>query len=154
MTTVLYNSNYLHPDELTGILEYETKVCGIVNNNPVGRRAVPQETFELYRDNDRTLRVFVKTPDLDIVNLAGAVGVLTIKPNKDATSPIITKRTTVPTEGQIGAADMGEMYFFIVPADTVTLDIQQYVFSVNVSLSNSKTYTVLEGTINLLQPVG
>jgi uncharacterized protein YlzI (FlbEa/FlbD family) len=46
------------------------------------------------------------------------------------------------------------MFFYLVPADTVSLEIRQYVYDVKVTLLTGKKYTVLEGVINLLEPVG
>lgn len=153
MPVVLYDTTQLHPDDLTGILVSENRMCGIVNNYPVGRYAVPYEEIQLYANNNRTFRVFVKTPPLDVVNVAGAVGVLTVSPDKGVAA-VITKHTNVVGEGQIGAADQGEMFFYLVPADTVALDIRQYMFDVRVTLVTGKTYTIIEGVIDLLQPVG
>jgi len=153
MPVVLYDASQLHPGDLTGILVAETRMCGVVNNYPIGRNAVPYEEIQLYANNNRTFRVFIRTIALDVVDLTGAVGVFTMKP--DFSSPVVVvKHTDVAGEGQIGAADQGEMFFFLVPADTATLDIRQYVFDVKVTLSTGKTYTVLTGVLNLLQPVG
>lgn len=153
MPVYLYNTNNLHPDDLNGSEVAEIKLYGIVNNYPIGRKAVPYETMELYANNDRILRVYVKTPCLNVVNITGAVGVLTIKPSFSSTA-VITKSTAVPAQGMIGAADEGEMFFYIVPADTASLDIRQYVFDVKITLSTGKKYTVISGLINLIQPVG
>ena len=152
--TVLYDASKLHPDDLTGILTSETRMCGIVNNYPVGRRVVPYEEIQLYASDNRTLRVFVKTPNLDIVDLTGAVGVLSVRTEKGAVATVVVKHTNVPAEGQIGAANEGEMFFYLVPADTSALDIRQYVFDVRVTLLTGKVYTVLDGTIDLQKPVG
>jgi len=155
MVQVLYDPTQLHPGELTGILTSETKLCGIVNDRPLRwrRSKVPFEKIELYADNDRTLRVFIKDGDLNIIDLTGATLVLTVKVTKDGTV-VFTKSTANPTEGQIGAADEGEAFFYIVPSDTATLDIRQYVYDIEVTLSSGKKYTVLEGILDLLQPVG
>lgn len=154
MPVYLYDTTQLHPDDLMGELVSENRMCGVVNNYPIGRTAVPYEEIQIYANNNRTLRVFVKTPDLNIVNLTGAVGVFSVKTDKSSSTTLISKHTNVPAEGQIGAADQGEMFFFLIPSDTATLDIRQYVFDVKVTLSNTKVYTVLEGTIDLQQPVG
>jgi hypothetical protein len=154
MPVVLFKANVLHPNDLTGILEFETQMCGVVNNYPVGRSAVPFETINLYANSDRTLRVYIKTPELNIVNLAGATGVLTVKTDKKAVVSAIVKSTSDPSQGAIGSADQGEMFFYLVPSDTEPLDIRQYVFDVKVTLSTGKSYTVLEGVINLEEPVG
>jgi len=151
---VWYDPSQLHSDELLGVLVSRTSCVGIINRYPVRRSAVPYEAIELYADNDRTLRVFVKDADLDIIDLTGATAVFTMKETKQSTIPSVQKSTAVPAQGQIGAADEGEVLFFILPADTASLDIRQYVFDVEVTLASGKAYTVLEGTINLLQPVG
>ena len=154
MPVVLFDPSQLHPDDLTGILIFELQMCGIVNNYPVGRHAVPYQSIDLFANNDRTFRVFVKTPDLNIVNLTGAQGILTVKTDKCSPTVIFQKSTMVGTQGAIGSPDQGEMFFYIVPADTATLDIRQYVFDVRTTLSPGKSYTVLEGVINLDKPVG
>ena len=154
MPVVLFDPTSLHPDDLTGILFSEVQMCGIVNNYPVGRHAVPFQPVDLFANNDRTFRVFVKTPDLNIVNLTGAQGILTVKTDKSAISPVFQKSTMVGTQGAIGSPDQGEMFFYIVPADTANLEIRQYVFDVKTILSTGKAYTVLEGVLNLDQPVG
>lgn len=151
---VLFDASELHPDDLTGILTSETRMCGIVNNYTIGRTAVPYEEIQIYANNDRTLRVFVKTPPLNVVNLTSATGVLTVKTDKDASTAVLTKSTAVSGQGQIGAADQGEMFFYLLPADTASLDIRQYVFDVKVTLATGKKYTVIEGIIDLQEPVG
>ena len=154
MPVVLYNTSQLHPDDLTGILVSESQLCGVMNNYPVGRSAVPFEPMDIYANNDRTLRVYVKTPDMNIVNMTGAQGLLTVKTDKDATSAVITKTTLDGAQGAIGSPDQGEIFFYLVPADTASLPIRQYVYDVRVTLLTGKKYTVLEGVINLLDPVG
>jgi len=149
MPIVLYDASKLHPDDLNGILVSEKILCGIVNNYPIGRTAVPFESIDMYANNDRTIRVFVKTPDWNIVDLFGATGVLTIKQNKEDTVAIISKSTAVPVQGEIGSSDEGEMFFYLVPLDTNALTIRQYVYDIKVTLSNGKKYTIAEGVINL-----
>ena len=149
----LYDMTSMHPDDLCGILVSEDKMCGIVNNYPPRRNAVPNETIELFTNNNRTFRVYVKTPELSIINVAGAVGILTGKATKDSTIPTFTKSTAIAGQGSIGSPDHGEMFFYIVPADTVNIDVRQYVFNVKVTLSTGKVYTILEGIINLQQSI-
>lgn len=154
MPVVLFDASSLHPDDLTGILEYETQLCGVVNNYPVRRYAVPFETINMFAGSDRTFRVFIKTPDLNIVNLTGAQGLLTVKKDKSDSVASITKSTLSGTQGQIGSPDQGEMFFYLVPSDTSSLDVRQYVYDVRLTLSSGKTYTVLEGVMNLEESVG
>jgi len=151
---VLYKASELHPCDLLGILVAETRMCGIVNNCPLRRRAVPYESFELYAGSNRRLRVYIKDPNLGIVPLDGATCVFTMRHTKS--DPIVVQKSTaVPGEGQIGAADKGECFFYLVPADTSSLDICQYVFDVSVMLASGEVYkSTVEGVINLLQPVG
>jgi len=143
----------LHPGEVTGILISETKMCGMVNYYTAGRRTVPHYKIDIYADNNRTIRIYVKDDDLNVVDLTGASAILTVKQTKD-TAVLFTKSTAVPAEGAIGAADEGEIFFYLLPADTASLDIGQYVFDVKVTLSGGNEYTVVEGIFNLLQPVG
>ena len=151
MSEVFYDTSKLHPYDLNGVLVVENVLYGIIDNYPARRKAVPYQAIELYNKNNRTLRVYVKTADLNVVNTAGSVGLLTVKESKDSSAPVFTKSTNNPAEGAIGSPDQGELLFYIVPADTVNLDIRQYVFDVRVTLSSGKVYTVLEGVINLQQ---
>jgi hypothetical protein len=139
---------------LLGILTKESQFLGIINNYPLRRTAVPYETMELYAGNKRRIRVYIKDPDLNIINLTGALCVFSFRQRKGG--PIVfQKHTNVPAEGMIGSADQGECFFFILPTDTVKLDIAQYVFDVSVTLTGGDgPYTTVEGVINLLQPVG
>lgn len=151
--TVLYDTSQLHPGEVTGILISRTDLCATINFYQMGEPAVPHYKVDLYANNNRTLRVFVKDDSLNIINLTGAVAVLTVKPTKTGTTTF-TKTTAVAAQGIIAAADEGEINFYIVPADTASLDIRQYVFDVKATLSNGKKYTVVEGILDLLRPVG
>jgi hypothetical protein len=150
---VYYDTKELHPCDLLGILERETQLLGIINNYPLRRRAVPYNAIELYAGNKRRLRVFIKDADLNIIDLTGALCVFSFRQQKGG--PLIfQKHTDVPAEGMIGSADQGECFFFILPTDTVNLDIAQYVFDVTVTLTGGDgPYTTVEGVVNLLQPV-
>ena len=152
MPMVLFDAGQLHPDDITGIWVFENQLCGVIN--PYPRRSAMTASIDMFSNNDRTFRVFVKTADLNIVNLTGAEGILTVKTDISDTVAILTKSTDNPEEGQIGSADQGEMFFFFVPEDTATLDARQYVFDVRVILPNGKAYTVFEGYINLSKSVG
>ena len=149
----IYETSQLKPGEITGYLIFETQMCGTINYYSAGRNSVPTYKVDLYAGNDRTLRVYVKDDDLNVIDLTGATAVLTCKKTKSATATIFTKSTAVAGEGQIGAADEGEIFFFLLPADTALLE-DQYVYDVKVTLSNGKAYTVVEGIFNILEPVG
>ena len=149
----IYDMTKMYPYDLTGILIKKTDMCGVVNNHPVRRRAVPYESIDLYAKNNRTFRVYVKDADLNIINVAGCTGIFTFKKTKHDAA-LFTKSTAIPAQGAIGSPDQGELLFYILPANTATLDIRQYVFDVRLILPSGATYTVLEGVINLQQPVG
>ncbi len=153
MIEVFYDAKKMPMCDLVGILFAETKLCGIVNNCPLRRRAVPYDAIDLYQNNNRRLRVAVRDPELNFVDLTGGRAVFTVKGTKDSPFPVIQKDTSVPGQGQLGAANEGECFFYIVPADTAGLAICQYVYDVRVYLADGDTYTVNEGVINLLQPV-
>ena len=114
---------------------------------------MPYVKFDLYAGSNRRLRVYIKTGDLQIVDLTGATCIFTMRDTKD--DPIVIQKSTAnPTEGMIGAADEGEAFFFLVPSDTDALNICQYVFDVSVTLASGEIYkSTVEGVINLLQPV-
>lgn len=149
----LYQTASLPCCDLVGILTAETQLYGIINNNPLRRRPVPYYPLDLYADNNRRLRCYIRDGDLNIIDLTGATCIFTVKLLKSDTVPTIQKSTANPAEGQIGSADQGECFFYIVPDDTNTLDIAQYVYDVTVILADGNQYTTVEGVLNLLQPV-
>jgi hypothetical protein len=150
---VLYDWSSLPECDLVGIVTAETVFCGVINNCPLRRRAVPFYPMDLYADNNRRLRVYIRDGDLNIVDLTGATCIFTVKMTKNDTSPTIQKSTAVSGEGQIGSPDQGECFFYILPSDTDSLAIAQYVFDVTVILADGNEYTSVEGVLNLLQPV-
>ncbi len=152
MTLELYDMTKMHPYNLMGMLIKKTLLCGIINNYPIRRLAVPFESIDMYLNNNREIRVYIKDPELNIVNVSGATGIFTLKQTKD--KPVIfSKSTAISGQGTIGSPDQGELIFYIKPEDTIDLDSRQYVFDVRLILGSGDTYTVLEGVINLQQPV-
>jgi len=149
-----YDIDKLHPFDLTGILVYEDVFNGVLDNFELpGGRTVPYEVIDLVQGDNRTVKVYVKDRNMDIVNLAGATAWFAARMTADG-SNVIQKSTANPSQGQIGAADEGEILFYIVPSDTNQLAIRQYLWYVNVMLQNGKSYTVVNGVLNLLSVVG
>lgn len=109
---------------------------------------MPFETFELAKKNNRTLRVYIRDGDLNIVNVTGCTAVLEIRHSDDA-PVLITKSTATPAQGAIGSPDQGEVFFYLIPTDTASLDVAQYVYRIHLTLPSGKTYTVSNGVINL-----
>jgi len=114
---------------------------------------MPNYKIDLFAENDRTLAIYVKDKDSNVVDVTGATGVFTAK-DKPGGSVVIQKTTSTASEGTIGAANKGEIFFYLVPSDTSSLDSDaQYDFDVKVTLSSGKAYTVLTGVLNLKQPI-
>jgi len=153
LVEALFDSSRVPCCDLVGIVVAETKLCGIINRKPMRRRAVPFIPMDLYAKNNRRLRVYIRDGELNIVSTLGALGVFTVKLLKTDIVPVISKHTNIPAEGEIGSPDEGEMFFYVLPADTTLLATVQYVFDVTVTLADGNTYTTVEGVLNLLQPV-
>lgn len=116
---------------------------------------MPSYLVDVYQGNNRTITVNVlDASTLLPVNLSGYRAILTVKINKSDSSAVIVKDTdNGPSEAEIGAANKGEILFYLVPADTSPLSVRQYVYDVTVIDQNSRTYTVLEGVFNVAQAV-
>lgn len=149
MSIVSYDVSKSFPHDLSGIIILEEILYGVVNNHPIGRSAVPFESIELYSNNDRTFRVFVKTPDLNIVDLTNAEGVFTVKKSHSESEVVFSKSTKVDGEGELGSRDVGEMFFYVLPSDTDKIPVSQYVYDVKIVLPSGRVYTIIEGVINL-----
>lgn len=151
---VIYNSNLLPQCDLYGIVVLEQELCGIINNCPLRRRAVPFLHIDIFKDNDRQLRFYARDPNLNVIDLTGATCVFSVKELKEDTSFVLQLSTAVAGEGMIGAADEGEAFFFIKPSDTAAMAAPcQYIYDVQVTLANGKIYTTVEGYMNLKLPV-
>lgn len=170
-----YKTFDLHPFDITGILRRETVLdcqaardtvglpCilqrefffwAVINNQPLRRRAIPTDLLTMYRGESRRLRFFVIDSTGAAVNVKGALCVFTFR--RGRTGPILfTKSTAVAGEGEIGAADRGEVFFWLVPTDTQNLDVEsQYVADMTVTLSGGDgPYTAEESIVDLFARV-
>ena len=147
---VYYNVDDMHPFDLNGVLVYENVYDGLVNNIPSNRvKKVPFENLFLTQSDDRTLRIYVKDPNSEVINLTGAVAVLSFRESSVSDDVSIQLSTAVAAEGVIGAADRGELFFFLVPDQTADLSLRQYVWDCRVTLESGKSYTVLTGVMDL-----
>lgn len=143
--------DYGEPEIIDGELNYQEKFDSLIDR--VGEKsAMAFKNFTLYAGNSKTYVTYVKDRWLNPIDVQNAIGTMTVKVNKDDVTPLIQKHTNVSGEGAIGTHEAGEMYFYFVQADTISLSPRQYVFDVKVQL-NGKTYTVAEGVINILQAV-
>lgn len=111
---------------------------------------IPAMTFQnlfLYAGNSKEYVVYVKDVNLVPIDLTGGTALMTFRETKH--SPDITLQLT----GDIYMPTSGEIRFSIVPSDTLSLDIRQYVFDVQVTTSTGKIFTVFEGVLTLQQGV-
>ena len=115
--------------------------------------AMVYKSLSLIAGSDKTYKCIVKDRQLNPVNVYGAVGVLSWKHDRAATSYTLQRHTNVSGEGSIGDPTQGELLFYIVPANTSALEERQYLFDVKLILPTGKAYTVAEGTINLHKPI-
>ncbi len=136
-------------EELTGELQYKECFSGQTDCYP-GRSRVLFQNLTLYSGDNKTYVVYVKDRDLNPVVLTGAVAVLTWRPKKDSPIVSLQKSTAIVGQGEIGAANKGEAFFYLVPSDTTPLMSDcQYYWNIHVTLSSGKMYTVLEGVTTL-----
>ena len=147
---VFYNIDDMHPFDLNGVLVYENTYDGLVNNIPSNKvKKVPFENLFVTQGDDRTLRIYVKDPNNEVINLTGATALLTFRESSRSADSSIELSTDISAEGMIGSADRGEIFFFLIPDNTDTLELRQYVWDCRVTLSSGKTYTVLNGVMDL-----
>ena len=146
-----FEKGRLNSYDLIGILTYETVLCGIANPDPVASKGADMsvQNFSLVQGDNRTVRVYVKTPELDIVNVAGAVGELSVREDSGET-PLFTLSTANVAEGTIGSTDQGEMLFYFIPSVTNGVTASQYYYDVVVTLSGNR-YTVLRGIFEIVK---
>jgi len=149
---VWYENRFIDTTDFFGILVKQNSFNGIVNTAP-GVKKVPYEVIDLEAGVNRTIRILARNPELDIVDVTGATAVFTVKATLDS-SASITKTTATSGQGEIGAGDEGEIYFYIIPGDTSALTIRQYKWDVNITLANGKKYRIVHGVLNLIKRVG
>jgi len=149
MPSDYYNLDNLHPYDLYGILKVEDILTGYAIDYPLEAYKMPFATINMGKGDNRTLRIYIKDSDLNAIDITGATAVLTVKTSLRDGTTLFTRSTANAGEGTIGSADEGELFFYLVPANTSSLDYSQVAFFVRITLSNAKTYSVLSGVINL-----
>jgi len=118
-----------------------------------------QERIQMFLRDDRTLSLTVNNQDNTPVDLTGSKVYFTLKErtsDSDAAA-LIKKRNTAAgggdTEIKIIDASGGKAEIYIVPADTDGMNPGNYVWDVQITLANNKTYTVLRGTATFKEDV-
>jgi len=110
---------------------------------------MPNNSIELFKGDNRMIRVYVKDEHLDVINLNGGQARFIVANSSKSATYIFRKSTAVFIEGIIRTPEKGEVVFFINTADTATLDPSQYYYQIIVILRNGDRYTVTDGTLNL-----
>lgn len=136
--------------ELNGTI-ITNKLTGFIKCPDTGE--IMSAAVTLYRGDNRTLEVTVKDETGTVVNLTGASARFSIKKSKDDISALVSKSTAQASEILISNPAGGILAIFIVPNDTVvSLAGRGLVFQydVEVTLQNSKIFTVLQDTFTIL----
>lgn len=110
---------------------------------------MPNNSIDLFKGDNRMIRVYVKNERLDILDLNGAEARFFLAESTKSTSYIFKKTTSIYAQGVIRTPERGEVVFFIESDDTATLPASQYFYEIIVILSSGQRYTVASGVLNL-----
>lgn len=134
------------PEEMNGALIYR-EIFEIVLDRFTRTKPMTFQNLFLYAGNDKEYIVYVKDRDLVPIDLTGASAVMTFRESKS--NPDVS----LEVDGVISIPTEGEVRFTLVPEDTATLSIRQYVFDVKITTATSKVFTVIDGVLTLKQGV-
>jgi len=151
-------------DALVGEIHTTDELVGTIQEE--GPPMTTDTRLVMFLRDDRTLSLTVNVPDSTApsgvlpVDLTGSKVWFTVKTRtSDADDvAIIQKRNTAAgggdTEIKLTDAVNGKAEIYIVPADTATdVDPGIYVWDVQVTLANDKTYTALRGRITFKEDI-
>jgi hypothetical protein len=148
-----WDTSFGIPETMNCELNYMDMIIGLIDRTERANTMVIQG-FSLYQGNNKTYVCYAKDRNMNPINISNAVCVLTVKREKSDVTPVFQKYTNVPGQGEIGAPEKGEFYFYIVPTDTTSLEAErQYSFDVKILMPTTNVYTVAEGTILIKKPV-
>ena len=108
---------------------------------------LPENAVSIIRGTSKTLEMLVTDSKGKPSDLTGAKVVLTVKETVGATNPIIQKISDFPAQAEITVPRSGIARIYLVPGDTQTLAIKQYVFDVWVILANAKRFAVIQPSV-------
>jgi hypothetical protein len=117
------------------------------------------QRIQMYLRDDRTLSLVINDHNDDPVDLTGAKVTFTVKekmgdPDDQA---VFQKKNTEagggPSEINVINPTGGSAEIYIVPADTEDVNPGNYMWDVQVTLANGKTYTVLRGRVTFKEDV-
>lgn len=98
----------------------------------------------LSRGDSRTYSVTFKDRYGVACDITGWTVVFTVKENEEAAAALVTKTTSTHAEPLTGVALIP-----LVPADTASLDVQGYWFTIRVTTNTGAVYTVVKGVLPL-----
>lgn len=131
-------------DIITGYIDKDGKI--------VARKDV---RLDMFIGDDRTLSLSLRYSDGSSVNLTDAKLIFTVKEkvtDSDADAVIQKKNAAAGgSDSQIKIIDPlgGSAEIYIVPSDTENVRSGIYLWDIQATLNNGKTYTVLRGRISL-----
>ena len=112
---------------------------------------LPENAVTIIRGTSKTLELLVTDSVGKAVDLTGAKIVLSVKENLGDTNPLIQKSSDVSMQAQVTAPRLGKAQIYLVPADTQTLSIKQYVFDVWAIFAGGKRFAVVPPSIFEIQ---
>jgi len=146
------DTDYGIPETILCELDFQDEIICLIDREQE-KSAMVSKNLELFKGNNKQYVCYVKDRQLQPIDISNGVCYFTAKEDRSDPTPVIEKSTNVPGEGQIGAANKGEFYFYLVPADTSSLEQNQYFFDVTVVLSSGKLYTVAQGMLYVKDPI-
>ena len=110
--------------------------------------------FEVYRGDNKTLRVSIVDSCGDPVDTTGWIIEFTLRVSADAAASLVTKTSATPGEIDAVIADEGIWDINLLPADTQQVP-GTYVFDVQGTTADvtPKIYTVIKDTLTINQDV-
>ena len=109
-------------------------------------------TKELYKGNSRTFEIEIKDLLGVPIDISGATLKFSVRVT-ELGSTLIFKSTANTIELKITAPLVGKAEVYLIPSDTINLKAGAYLFDVQLTLANYKVYTVIKGTLNLIEPI-
>lgn len=145
-----YATTYSYPYNINGLIERTVTLSGYTDLHSPGIHNMPSNNaIELYKGDNKMIRVFVKDENMNIINLNGAEARFYLAYNSKSTTYLFRKTTADYTQGIVRTPEKGEIVFFINSEDTSNLTPDQYFYQVIVTLSNGNRYTVTTANLNL-----
>ena len=108
---------------------------------------LPENALSIIRGTSKTLELVVTDADGKAVNLTGGKVVMTVKATVTDTTPLVQKSSDVPTQAELTVPREGKARIYLVPADTQTMTVRQYVFDVWLVLASGKRFAVVPPSI-------